>query len=292
LDLLILILINVFYAAVILIVALWLSGWVKRRIIGFAGRHPRIDITLFSFLGNVARYAILGLALIFVLNRFGVQTTSLVALLGAAGLAVGLALQGTLSNLAAGVMLITFRPFRVGDYITISKDSVSGTVREINLFTSELTTPDNIQIIVPNGDIWASAITNYSAHDTRRCDLVFGVAYDTDLRQAERIIRDAIAADPRARAEPEPFVAVTNLGESSVDFTLRVWAGSADFWDMKWALLRSIKEAFDANGVTIPFPTRTIVTEPAPPPREEAPREEAPREKPKPKAAKPRPKPA
>lgn len=248
---------NVFYTFLILIAALWLSGKLRRRIASLPERSSRFDPTLMSFLGSLAKYAVLALALIVVLNRFGIQTTSLVALIGAAGLAIGLALQGTLANLAAGVMLVGFRPFKVGDYITAAGQS--GTVSAITLFFTELTTPDNVQIIVPNGDIWASSITNFSYHEARRCDLVFGVSYESDLKTAEQVIRDCIAADPRTRSEPEPFVKVTNLGDSSVDFTVRVWCDATDYWNLKFDLTRAVKEGFDAAGIDIPFPTRKII---------------------------------
>jgi len=252
---------NVVYAFVILLVALWISGRVRNRITGLPRRNKRFDPTLTSFLGSLAKYAILALALIFILGRFGIQTTSLVALIGAAGLAIGLALQGTLSNLAAGVMLIGFRPFRVGDYISAAGQS--GTVSEISLIFTEMTTPDNVQIIVPNSDIWSSSIVNYSAHDTRRCDFVFGVSYGADLNAAETVIRQAIAADPRAKDDPAPFVKVSNLGDFSVDFTVRVWCDAADYWDLKFDLTRAVKDGLDAAGVEIPFPTRTVLNAPA-----------------------------
>lgn len=249
---------NLIYAFLILIVALWLSARAKTRITRLSERSKRFDPTLMSFLGSLAKYAILAVSVIFILNRFGIQTTSLVALIGAAGLAIGLALQGTLSNLAAGVMLVAFRPFKQGDFISAAGQS--GTVSVITLFFTELTTPDNVQIIVPNGDIWSSSITNYSYHDKRRCDLVFGVSYGSNLAEAERVIRACIAADPRAKADPEPFVKVTNLGDSSVDFTIRVWCDAPDYWGFRFDLTRAVKEAFDAAGIEIPFPTRTLVT--------------------------------
>ena len=245
--------VNVFYAALILLAALWLSALVKRRIEGLAERHERIDRTLSGFFGELARYAIVAIAVIFVLGRFGIQTTSLVALIGAAALAVGLALQGTLANLAAGVMIILFRPFKAGDYIT--GGGQSGTVSALTLVYTELTTPDNVQIIVPNGDLWARPIVNYSAHDTRRCDLTVGVSYDTDLARAEEVLRAVIADEPRAFKEPEPFIRVTDLGPSSVDFTLRIWCKASDYWDMRFDLTRRIKEALDEAGIEIPFPT-------------------------------------
>jgi len=256
-ELLIALAANIAMALAIIIAALWFSGWVRGRIIALADNNPRLDITLARFFGSVARYGILALAVIFVLGRFGIETTSLAALVGAIGLAIGFALQGSLANLAAGVMLVAFRPFKVGDYVDAG--GKAGTVDEITLFTTELTTPDNVKVIVPNGDIFSGPITNFSHYDSRRCDLVFGVSYASDLKTAETIIADCIAADARARPEPAPFIKVSNLGESSVDFTVRVWCASADYWGLKFDLTRAVKEAFDAGGVEIPFPTRTMV---------------------------------
>lgn len=251
---------NVVYALVILIVALAFSGWAKRRIEAISERHPRMDATLFGFLGNIAKYIILAMAAIFILNRFGIQTTSLVALIGAAGLAIGLALQGALSNLAAGVMIILFRPFRVGHFIEAG--SSSGTVREISLFFTELKTYDGLQLILPNSDIWSSSIKNYSVNATRLVDLTIGVSYDSDLRTAEKVLKQIAEEEPRILAEPEPFIKVRELGDSSVDFVFRVWANSADWWALKCDLNRAIKEGFDAEGVGIPFPTQTVIYAP------------------------------
>ncbi len=250
-------LMNVVTALVIAGVALWLGGFAKQKIEQIGERDDRFDLTLTRFFGSMVRYAIIAFAIIFILGRFGIETTSLAALVGAAGLAVGLALQGTLSNVAAGVMLIGFRPFKVGDYIEAA--GKSGTVAAVTLFTTELTTPDNVQIIIPNGDVFSSAIVNYSYHDTRRVDLVFGVAYGADLKKAETILQGCIADDDRAHSDPAPFVKVTNLGDSSVDFTVRVWCEAADYWDLKFALTRAVKEGFDAAGIDIPFPTQTVI---------------------------------
>lgn len=248
---------NVVYAALILIAALWLSGFVRERVDRLSGRHPKIDPTLFGFLASLARYGVLAVAVIFVLGRFGIETTSLVALLGVAGLAVGLALQGTLANFAAGVMLILFRPIKRGDFVEIG--GRMGTVREIALFFTELTTTDNVQVILPNGDVWSRPIVNYSAHDTRRCDLTFGVSYSSDLKRAETAIREVIEADPRVLPDPEPAVRVAALSDSSVDFSVRVWCDSGDWWPLKCDLTRAVKEAFDSAGIEIPFPSRTII---------------------------------
>ncbi|RME14942.1 MAG: mechanosensitive ion channel family protein, partial [Alphaproteobacteria bacterium] len=190
--------VNLGWALAIAVVALWVSGFAQRRIVALGLKYEELDATLFSFLASLARYTILALAAVFILGRFGIQTTSLVALIGAAGLAVGLALQGTLSHLAAGVMLVAFRPFRLGDFIEAG--GFSGTVKAITLFNTELATADNVKIIVPNGNLWSAPITNYSVYPTRRAEMVFGVSYDSDLRRAEEEIRAAIAADTRVAA--------------------------------------------------------------------------------------------
>lgn len=248
---------NVVYAIVILILALVIAGWARQRVVGFARRHERVDNTLFGFLGSLLKYTILAFAGIFVLNRFGIQTTSLVALVGAAGLAVGLALQGTLSNLAAGVMLILFRPFRAGDSVEIA--GTSGKVKEIALFFTELATLDNIQVIMPNGDVWSSKIINYSSNPTRRIDLTVGVAYDSDLIQVETVLHRIVSAESRILSDPAPFIKVKNLGDSSVDFAVTVWVSRDDWWDTRCDLQRAIKDGFDSEGIAIPYPTRTVV---------------------------------
>lgn len=243
-------------AIVVLFVGFLIAGWVARRIARLATRHARLDDTLFEFLANIARYAIIGLSFLIVLNTFGIQTTSLVAIIGAAGLAIGLALQGTLSNVAAGVMLIFFRPIKLGDYVTINGES--GTVKGINLNFTELASIGNVQIIVPNSAVWANTITNYSAYDTRQAEWIFGVGYGADLRQAEAIIRDTIRADLRFMSETEPTVLVNALNESSVDFLVRAWVKRADFFDFSKDVNREVKLAFDAAGIEIPFPNRTL----------------------------------
>ncbi|GGH36828.1 small conductance mechanosensitive channel [Cribrihabitans marinus] len=239
-------------ALVVLIV-----GWIVAGALGAAVRRrvnstPHIDPTLGNFLSSVVKWAILAMVLVAVLGLFGIEATSIVAVLGAATLAIGLALQGTLSDLAAGVMLIVFRPYKLGQFVDIG--GTSGTVKDLNLFTTELVTPDNVQIIVPNGQSWGSIITNYSAHDTRRVDLVFGIDYGDSADKAMGIILDAARADDRVHADPEPWARVTNLGDSSVDLTARLWCDAGDYWDLKFALTKTIKEAFDAQGISIPYP--------------------------------------
>ncbi len=255
-DAAILVVVNIVAALVILLGTLFISGWAKARIVALSSRHERLDDTLFGFLGNIVKYLVLAIGVIFILNRFGIQTTSLAALVGAAGLAIGLALQGALTNLAAGVMIIMFRPFSQGDYITAGSES--GTVTEIQLFYIVLKTYDGIQIIVPNSDIWSKSIINYSANATRMIDLTIGVAYDSNLQKVQEVLERIPASDPRALADPEPTIRVKQLGDSSIDFTFRVWAASEDFWQFQADLTRKIREEFDANGIDIPFPTRTL----------------------------------
>ena len=247
---------QVVLAAVILILGFFIAGFVKRRILRFAEKSRHFDKTMGGFLGSVARYGILVLTIIFVLQQFGFQTASLVALLGAAGLAIGLALQGVLSGVASGVMLVVFRPIKVGDFIEVN--GYSGTVKDISIFTTELATLDNVQVIIPNTDVWANAITNYSVYDTRRAEWVFGVAYSADLKKAEEVIRDVIFDDRRALSDPEPFLQVNNLGESSVDFLARCWVRSSDYFQFQADMKRQVKEAFDREGIDIPFPSRTV----------------------------------
>lgn len=247
---------DVLAAFAILILGFIVSSWVNRRISSIGGRNRHLDVTLFNFLGNIARYAILGFTALIILNTFGVRTTSVVAVIGAAGLAIGLALQGTLSNVAAGVMIVFFRPIKQGDFVVI--DGQMGTVRAITLNFTELASLDNVQIIIPNSNVWGNTITNYSTYDTRRVEWVFGVSYGANLAEAERVIRETILADPRAKLEPEPWLQVTNLGDFSVDFTVRVWCASSDFWGFKTDMTRKVKEALDDGGIEIPFPTRTV----------------------------------
>ena len=248
---------SVVAAIVILILGWVVAGWAQRRVRGIGERYDHLDVTLFDFLGSLLRYAILGFAFLFVLNTFGVQTTSVIAVIGAAGLAIGLALQGTLSNVAAGVMLIFFRPIKAGDFVEVNGQS--GTVKSITLNFTELASLSNTQIIVPNSEVWGNTITNYSVYPTRRAEWSFGVGYGANLADAERVIRETLAADARTHADPEPFVQVNNLGASSVDFTVRAWCDRGDYFAYQADMKRKVKEALDAAGVDIPFPTRTII---------------------------------
>lgn len=246
--------INAAVALLIVILAFWVSGAIKRAIQRIGYQYEHLDNTLFTFLGSFARYAVLALAGVFVLGRFGFQTTSLAALIGAAGLAIGLAFQGTLSNFAAGIMLLAFRPIRNGHYVEVAGQA--GTVKEINIFTVELATLDNVQIIIPNSNVWGSSIINYSAYDTRMIDIVIGVSYSADLAKTQSVLYDILNADSRTHADPEPWVKVTNLGDWSVDFRVRAWCDRPEFWNYKNDMLRLIKDRFDAEGIDIPFPTQ------------------------------------
>ncbi|MFY1709301.1 mechanosensitive ion channel family protein [Tritonibacter scottomollicae] len=248
---------NVLAAAFILIVGFIVASWAKRRVVALSDSHMRLDNTLFHFLGNVVRYIILGFAFLFVLNTFGVQTTSIIAAIGAAGLAIGLAMQGALSNVAAGVMIILFRPFKLGDFIDVNGEM--GTVKEISLNNTVIASLSNVKVIIPNAEVWGNTISNYSVYDTRRAEWSFGVGYGANLALAERTIRDTIMADDRSLSDPEPFIQVNNLNDSSVDFLVRVWVNSADYFQYQADMKRKVKEALDGAGVDIPFPTRTLV---------------------------------
>lgn len=246
---------NFVVALIILLIGLWIGRWIKTRLMRMGDRYDALDPTLMVFLGNLARYVILVLTIVVVLSQFGVKTTSLIALLGAAGLAVGLALQGTLSNVAAGVMILLLRPFKIGDYVEGAGEA--GTVKLISLFNTELATPDNIQVFIPNSELWGSAIRNFSFHPTRRIDIDVGIAYEDDIDKAFKAIA-ALAKDTRVFKEPEPQTMVSSLGDSAVNVRLRVWCANADYWPLKWDLTKQSKQAMDKAGITIAYPTRTI----------------------------------
>ena len=248
---------NIVAAIAIVFLGFFISGVLSRRIRRLSEKHKRLDETLFNFLSNIVRYTVLAFTGLFVLNTFGIQTTSLIALIGAAGLAIGLALQGTLSNVAAGVMIIFFRPLKLGDFVEIG--GIMGTVKEITLNFTELADLSNVKVIVPNSEVWGNTIKNYSANTTRRAEWTFGVGYGANLATAERVIRETIMADPRAKSDPEPFIQVNNLGDFSVDFLVRVWCDAGDLFAFQADMKRQVKEALDAADVDIPFPTRTVM---------------------------------
>ncbi len=244
--------VNAGKALAVLIVGWIVAGIISRFVRRRVNASPRIDNTIGNFVASIVRWIILLIVLIAVLGLFGIQATSLVAIMGAATLAIGMALQGTLSDLAAGFMLILFRPYSNGQYVDIG--GTSGTVQTINLFFTELKTPDNVQIIVPNGQAWGTIISNYSHHPTRRLDLTFGIDYGDDIGRAKDIILNAAIDDTRVHSDPEPWVRVTNLGDSSVDLGVRLWCSADDYWELKWHMTQTVKEAFDAGGISIPYP--------------------------------------
>ncbi len=259
LDALIALVGNTLAAVFIIIVGFVIAGFVSRRIHGIGENHVSLDNTLFGFLSNIARYVVLAFTGLFVLNTFGVETTSVIAVIGAAGLAVGLALQGTLSNLAAGIMIVLFRPLKLGDFVEIN-DTV-GTVKDITLNYTELANLTNVKVIVPNSEVWGNTIKNYSEYPKRRAQWTFGVGYGVNLSDAENVIRDAIMADARSHSDPEPFIQVNNLNSSSVDFLVRVWCDSDVYFQYQADMKRKVKEALDEADINIPFPTRTLVHE-------------------------------
>jgi len=248
---------SVLGAIAILFLGWVISSWLQRRIAKIGRRHEHLDNMLFDFFSSVVRYAVMAFTVVFVLNTFGIQTTSIVAVLGAAGLAIGLALQGTLSNVAAGVMLIIFRPIKIDDFVKVGDKM--GTVKKISLNFTEIADLTNAQVIVPNSDVWGNTITNFTTNDTRRVEWTFGVGYGVNLKQAEDAILNEIMADDRAHSDPAPFIQVANLGGSSVDFMVRVWCNSTDYFEFKNDMNRKVKEALDREGIDIPFPTRTLL---------------------------------
>lgn len=240
----------------ILIVGLMVAGWAQRATRRALERIENFDRTLRGFFASVVRYLVVIVTVLAVLNRFGVQTTSLIAVLGAAGLAIGLALQGTLSNVAAGVMLLIFRPFKVGDFIEAGGQA--GTVHELSLFVTELNTGDNIRIIVPNSQIWGNAIKNVSFNATRRVELVIGIAYEDDIGKAIGAIQAVLDGDDRVHNEPSSLIAVSELADSSVNLVVRAWCAAADYGSLRFDLTRNIKERLDRENISIPYPQRRI----------------------------------
>ena len=246
---------KVIAAAVIFIVGRWVAKGLKRLIVR-ALIKGKVDQTLVSFLGHLTYFTLLAFVIIAALNQLGIQTTSFIAILGAAGLAVGLALQGSLANFAAGVLMIIFRPFRVGDYV--EGGGTAGIVEEIQIFTTKLRTPDNKSIIIPNSKITGDNIVNYSAKDSRRMDMIVGVSYDDDYDQVKEVLQDILAKDGRILEEPAPTIGIVEFGDNSVNFAFRPWVKTAEYWDVYFALTEAIKKRFDEEGITIPYPQRDV----------------------------------
>lgn len=221
-----------------------------------AMKARQVDPTLTQFIGSVVYVLLLAAVVIAALGQLGVETTSLAAILAAAGLAIGLSLQSSLSSFASGVMIIAFRPFKVGDYVEAA--GIAGTVEEVSIFTTHLKTPSNEAVIVPNSEITAGAITNYSAKPTRRLNLVFGIGYDDDIRKAKTIIEDIFDQDEKILNDPKPVVAVLELADSSVNLAVRPWVKSADYWDVHFRIHETVKLRFDEAGISIPFPQHDV----------------------------------
>ena len=215
-----------------------------------------VDPTLIPFLANIVSILLKAMLIISVVDIVGVKTTSFVAVLGALGLAVGLALQGSLGNFAGGVLIILFKPYKVGDYIQAQGEA--GTVKTIQIFNTVLSTPDNVVITIPNGAMSSGSITNYSAQDTRRLDLVYGISYSDDLEKAKDILKEMAGADTRLLKDPEPFVAVKELADSSVNLLVRIWCKKEDYWDIHFDWQNNVKLRFDKEGLTFPFPQREV----------------------------------
>jgi small conductance mechanosensitive channel len=242
-------------ALALLLVGRVACGWLRRTTRRGLERTS-VDDELVPFISSIVYYLALTALLLAVLSLFGIQTTSLIAVLGAASLAVGLALQGTLSNFAAGTMLLLFRPFRIGDWVEVAGSA--GSVREIGLFSTVLNTGDNVRITLPNASVYGNVIKNYSANETRRIDLLVGVSYGDDLAQATEAVRKVLADEPRVLEDPAPTVAVAELGDSSVNLVVRPWCATGDYWPLRFEITRRVKESLEAAGCSIPFPQRDV----------------------------------
>lgn len=242
--------------AIVVLILGWTAAGLVRRAVRRGLKRAQVDSTLVPFLSGMLYYLVVAVVVIAVLKLFGVDATSLVAVLGAAGLAVGLALQGTLSNFASGVMLLLFRPIRAGDYVEVG--GTSGSVVEVGVFSTTLKSPDNVKIVVPNSRIYGETIRNYNGFDTRRIDLVVGISYDDDIGLAIETLRRIVGSDERILTEPEAVVAVHNLGDSSVELVVRPWCQSSDYWALRWDLTRRLKEELETAGCSIPFPQRDV----------------------------------
>ena len=251
-------------AIVIALLIFVVGKWVVSRVVSLVERlmlTRSMDETLVKFVCSILKWLGLLFVVIAALSHLGVDTTSLVALLGAAGLAIGLSLQNSLGNLAAGVLLIIFKPFKKGDFIDAG--GAMGTIDSISIFTTIMTTSDNREVIIPNASIIGGNITNFSARPTRRVDMVFGISYGDDLRKAKTILEEIIAADTRILAEPAPVITVGALAESSVNFLVRPWVNSADYWRVLWDTTEEVKLRFDAAGISIPFPQVAVHMQPS-----------------------------
>lgn len=242
-------------AILIFLIGKWVAGLVRKIIVKVMEKN-KLEPMLVSFVGSLSYSALVVFVVIAAISTLGIQTASLVAVLGAAGLAVGLALQGSLSNFAAGVLMVIFKPFRVGDFIEAA--GTIGVVEETSIFTTVVNTPDNKKTIVPNSKIMADNIINYTAHDKRRVDLTAGISYEDDIDKARAAIQTALATESRILKDPAPTIAVVEMADSSVNFVVRPWCTPADYWDVYFGVTEAIKKQFDAEGISIPFPQRDV----------------------------------
>ena len=241
------------------LITLLIGWWLISRLTSSIGRMlevRKIDRALSSFIGSLVSIVLRILLLISVASMIGVETTSFIAMIGAAGLAIGLALQGSLANFAGGVLILIFKPFKVGD--VIDAQGYLGSVREISILYTIVDTFDNRRIVIPNGQLANTSLTNLSAYETRRCDMTFGIGYADDIDKAKDICKRLIEEDERSLKDPKPLIVVGALGENSVDLTVRAWTRSADLWPYYWDMQERVKKAFDAEGISIPFPQRDV----------------------------------
>jgi small conductance mechanosensitive channel len=242
--------------AILILIVGRIAAGIMRRITGRVLTKAKTETTIVSFVESLVYYLVLVFAILAALAKFGVQTASFVAILGAASFAVGFALQGSLANFAAGILILVLRPYKVDDFIDAA--GVAGIVKHIKLFSTIIATPDNIKIMVPNGKIYGDIIKNYSGYDTRRVDLVIGISYSAPIQKAVEIAMEVMKNEPRVLDDPAPQVAVAELADSSVNLVVRPWVDKADYWPVRFDVTRQIKEAFDANGIEIPFPQRVV----------------------------------
>jgi small conductance mechanosensitive channel len=246
---------KVIAAIIILVVGRWVAKLISK-LVARGMTKAKVDATLSNFAQDLCYAAMLVFVVIAALDKLGMNTSSFAVVVGAAGLAIGFALQGSLGNFAAGVMLIIFKPFKVGDFVEVAGNK--GTVKEIQIFNTILNSPDNIRIIVPNGGVTGSNIMNFTVNGTRRVDMVVGVSYEDDLKKAQQIIEGVLAEDDRILEDPPITVAVSELGDSSVNFVVRPWVKAADYWDVRFDTTRKVKLALDKNGISIPYPQRDV----------------------------------
>lgn len=242
-------------AIIIFIVGRWLAKWISYLVASTMAK-AKVDQILVSFVQHICYFGLLAFVIIAALDQIGIRLTAAIAVLGAAALAVAFALQGSLSNFAAGILMVIFKPFKVGDYVAVA--GTQGTIQEIDILNTVLNSPDNVRIIIPNAQITGGTISNYSANATRRIDLTIGISYDDDIKKAKQVIEGVLASDARILKTPAPTVAVSELADSSVNFVVRPWVKSADYWDVYFDTTAKLKTTLESNGITMPFPQQEV----------------------------------